>query len=107
MYVISVTHLLSGSFAVILIDFWTPWCGPCHTVGPLIEQLDQQFAGQVRIGNLHVDEQPAIAARYRITSIPTVAIFRQGKVIHTLSEADILGRAVEVERVGSSRYSYK
>ena len=69
---------------VVLIDFWAPWCMPCRAVGPLMEKLARQFEGKVRIGKVHVDEQPLTAARYRITSIPTVAIFRDGQLIHTL-----------------------
>jgi len=69
---------------VALVDFWAPWCLPCHLVSPLLEKLAQQYEGKVRIARLNVDEQPTIAARYQIMSIPTVTIFRHGRLINTL-----------------------
>ena len=69
---------------VALVDFWAPWYLPCHLVSPLLEKLAQQYEGKVRIAKLNVDEQPKIAARYQIMSIPTVTIFRQGRLMNTL-----------------------
>jgi thioredoxin len=69
---------------VALVDFWAPWCVPCHLVNPLLEKLAQQYEGKVRIARLNVDEQPQIAARYQILSIPTVKIFRDGRLVNTL-----------------------
>ncbi len=69
---------------VALVDFWAPWCLPCHLVSPLLEKLAQQYEGKVRIARLNVDEQPTIAARYQIMSIPTVTIFRHGRLVNTL-----------------------
>ncbi len=69
---------------VTLVDFWAPWCMPCRMVAPIIERVAKQYAGKATIARLNVDEQPRTAARYRITSIPTVAIFRDGKLVNTL-----------------------
>ncbi|HLG77038.1 MAG TPA: thioredoxin [Ktedonobacteraceae bacterium] len=69
---------------IALVDFWAPWCMPCHLVSPLLEKLAQQYEGKVRIVRLNIDEQPTMAARYQIASIPTVTIFRHGRLINTL-----------------------
>jgi thioredoxin 1 len=63
------------------VDFWAPWCGLCRIVGPVIEQLAEEYQGRVRIGKLNVDENPDIAARYGIRSIPTIGIFNDGAPI--------------------------
>jgi thioredoxin len=68
---------------VVLVDFWAPWCLPCRFVGPTIEKLTREFEGKVRVGKLNVDEHPRTAAHYHITGIPTVALFRDGKVVNT------------------------
>jgi thioredoxin 1 len=69
---------------VTLVDFWAPWCMPCRMVAPIIERVGKQYAGKATVARLNVDEQPKTAARFHITSIPTVAIFRDGKLVNTL-----------------------
>lgn len=65
----------------VLVDFWASWCGPCQMVGPIIEELAKEFEGKVKIGKVNVDENPKIAAKYGIMSIPTVILFKQGKEV--------------------------
>lgn len=69
---------------VAMVEFWEPSCPLCLTVDSAMEKLARQFEGKVRIGKLNVKEQPQIAERYCISNLPSVAIFRQGQLIHTL-----------------------
>jgi thioredoxin len=68
----------------VLVDFWAPWCGPCRMVSPVVEQLAGEYAGRLRTVKVNVDDSPATAQRYGIQSIPTLAIFRQGKEVSRL-----------------------
>lgn len=65
----------------VLVDFWAPWCGPCRMIAPTIEQLAEEFTGQAKVCKLNVDESTAIAARYSVTSIPTIIIFKNGQIV--------------------------
>ena len=64
----------------VLVDFWAPWCGPCRMIGPVVEQLAGEFAGRALIGKLNVDENRQTAGKLGIRGIPTVIIFRNGKI---------------------------
>ena len=64
----------------MVVDFWATWCGPCKKIGPYIEELAQQYADQVIIGKVDVDENDGLAIRYGIRNIPTVLFFRNGEV---------------------------
>jgi thioredoxin 1 len=66
---------------ITVVDFWAPWCGPCRFVAPIIEQLAEEYAGRVKVGKLNVDDNPQVAARYGIRSIPTIGIFRDGEAV--------------------------
>lgn len=77
-------EIVERSRGVVLVDFWAPWCMPCRLVGPAIERLAEAFAGRVTVGKLNVDDHPGIADRYHIRGIPTVGIFRDGKLVTQL-----------------------
>ena len=65
----------------VLVDFWANWCGPCKMAGPVIDQLEKDYAGKIKVGKLDVDENPQISQKYAVMSIPTVIIFKDGKEI--------------------------
>jgi thioredoxin len=76
----------------MIIDFWAPWCGPCRMVGPVIDEIAEEHSGAVSIGKVNVDENPGIASKFGIMSIPTIILFKNGqpakKIIGARSKAD-------------------
>jgi len=68
----------------VVVDFWAPWCGPCRAVGPILEQLEDTSGGRVAFTKVNVDENPAVAVRYGVLSIPTVMIFEGGEPRETV-----------------------
>ena len=70
-----------GSSVPVLVDFWTPWCGPCLQVAPILEQIATEKAGTLRVVTLNVDENPVTASNYRVTGMPTLNVYRDGEVV--------------------------
>ncbi len=68
----------------VLVDFWATWCGPCRMVAPIISEIAEEFHGKAKVCKVDVDEQSALAIRYGIQSIPTVIIFKDGKIADTV-----------------------
>ncbi len=85
-------HLTSAEFekeilrsqTPAVVDFYADWCGPCRMVSPIIEQLSKEYAGRVKFAKLNTDENPEIAMKYGIMSIPTIMIFKNGQVASTV-----------------------
>ena len=64
-----------------MVDFWADWCGPCKMLSPVVESIGSQYEGKVLVGKVNVDEEPELAVRYGVMSIPTVIFFKDGKEI--------------------------
>ncbi|MBI2215945.1 MAG: thioredoxin [Candidatus Rokubacteria bacterium] len=72
---------LSKTPGVLMVDFWAEWCGPCRAIAPVLDELTKDSAGRVTLAKVNVDENPALAARYGIRSIPTILLLKEGKVV--------------------------
>jgi thioredoxin 1 len=68
----------------IMVDFWAEWCGPCRAVGPILEKIADEHSDKIKIVKLNVDDNPAMAMKYQITSIPAMKVFKGGQVVKTV-----------------------
>lgn len=80
----------------VLVDFWAPWCGPCQMMGPIIDEVAEEMKGKAKVGKLDVDENPKMASEYGIMSIPSLKIFKGGKVVKEFSGVQQKGALKEV-----------
>ena len=67
----------------VLVDFWASWCGPCKMLSPIIAEIAEEYDGKVKVGKVNVDDEPALANMFGIESIPTVMVFKEGKITGT------------------------
>ncbi|HBC97412.1 MAG TPA: thioredoxin [Clostridium sp.] len=68
----------------VVVDFWAPWCGPCKMVGPVMEELDEKYSGKIKFVKVNVDENPITSQKFRISSIPTIMVFKNGKAVENM-----------------------
>ena len=84
---------------VSVVDFWAEWCGPCRMIGPIIEELAQDYSDKVTVGKLNVDHNPEVSMKYGIRSIPTVLILKNGEVVD--KQVGVTTKKVLVDKIES------
>ncbi|MBP5427200.1 MAG: thioredoxin [Clostridiales bacterium] len=85
----SIRHITNANFEqevmksdkLVVVDFWATWCGPCRAIGPVVDELAQEYNGEVVIGKINVDEEGELSRKYKVMSIPTIMLFKNGEVI--------------------------
>ncbi|HEV8143258.1 MAG TPA: thioredoxin [Methylomirabilota bacterium] len=103
-------RLVLGASTPVLLDLWAEWCGPCHMVAPTIDALARDYAGRVLVGKLDIDANPTVARQFDVRSIPTLLLFREGKLVDRLvgvqPRAAIEARLRELLTSGSAAASH-
>ena len=82
----------------VLVDFWATWCGPCKMIAPVVAEIATEFEGKIKVGKVNVDDENALAMQYRVASIPTLLLFKNGQVVNT--SVGYLPKQAIIEKLG-------